>query len=134
MNASSVADFFSVALSQSSSIRGEELLAFCVAVIGGVDTFHSLRGNFRSSYLCFILAEAPGSVLENKGCRVLCGVHLGLVQFTVNTLAGASQRSHMSVCVWVWRLLSRCFHRVKLQMEHEKMGKRSIVFRKMERK
>lgn len=29
-----------VELSPSSSIRGEELSAFCVAVIGGVDTFH----------------------------------------------------------------------------------------------
>lgn len=88
----------------------------------------SLRGNSSCSYLRFILTESPGSVLENKGCRVLCGVHSGLVQFTVNTVAGPSQRSCMSVCVWLWRLLSRCFHRVKLQGWRMK---RTSLFRKL---
>lgn len=83
-----------------------------------------------------MLTDSPGSVLGNKGCRVLCGVHIGLVQFTVNTLAGASPRSCMSVCVWVWRLLSRRFHRVKLQlvMGNERMGGKSISLRKLEKK
>lgn len=91
----------------------------------------SLRGNSSCSYLCFILTETLGSVLANKGCRVLCGVHLGLVQFTVNTLAGASRRSHMSFCVW--RLLSRCFHRVRLQLVMERVGK-THSFKKTEEK
>lgn len=57
----------------------------------------SLGGNSSCSYLCFILTKSPGSVLENKGCRVLCGVHLALVQFTVNTMAG-HHRGH----IWVF--------------------------------
>lgn len=71
--------------------------------------------------------------MKNKGYRLLCGVLLGLAAFTVNTLAGASQRSHMSVCVWAWGLLSQCFYRVGLHlvMKDVKRRKKDTLLRKL---
>ena len=100
----------------------------CVSCCDWWCWYVSLRGNSSCSYLCFILTEPPESVLENKGGRVLCGVHLGQVQFTVNTLAGVSQRSHISVCMWVWR---KCFHRVKLQLAVRMKRKLKRKFRRI---
>lgn len=65
-------------------------------------------------------------MLEDKGGRVLCGVHSGQVQFTVNTLAGVSQRSRMSICVWVWKP-PRLFHEVQFGGKNEKKKKNSLV-------
>lgn len=72
-----------------SSSHGRALLA--VAVTGGVDTFHE-----EVTLAAHISVSSSPSLLGNKGCEVLCGVHTGLVQFTVNT-AVSHARGHISV-------------------------------------
>lgn len=87
----------------------------------------SLGGNSSCSYLGFILTESPESVLGNKGGRVLCGVHLGQVQFTVNTQAGVPQRSPMSICEWVRRLLSQFCWRVQKYLVMKLKSKTNLI-------